>query len=106
MYGAERWVRAISPGGLRWPSPAPGPAASTTLADPDDAPELTGAWCAKAALYQGEKLVRRGGRPKQAAPNKAVNIRLDPDVLAQFRAGGPGWQSRINAALRKAMGLG
>jgi uncharacterized protein (DUF4415 family) len=49
--------------------------------------------------------VRRGGRPKKLAPKEAVNIRLDPDVLARFRAGGRGWQSRINAALRKAAGL-
>jgi uncharacterized protein (DUF4415 family) len=34
-----------------------------------------------------------------------VNLRLDPDVLAHFRATGPGWQSRINEALRKAAGL-
>jgi uncharacterized protein (DUF4415 family) len=34
--------------------------------------------------------------------HQAVNIRLDRDVLAHFRATGPGWQSRINAALRKA----
>jgi uncharacterized protein (DUF4415 family) len=34
-----------------------------------------------------------------------VNIRLDPDVLDHFRAGGPGWQSRINTALRKAAKL-
>jgi uncharacterized protein (DUF4415 family) len=49
-------------------------------------------------------LVRRAkiGRPKKDAPKEAVNIRLDPDVLADFRATGPGWQSRINAALRKA----
>jgi uncharacterized protein (DUF4415 family) len=40
-----------------------------------------------------------------AAPKEAVNIRLDPDVLAYFRGTGPGWQSRINAALRKAAGL-
>jgi uncharacterized protein (DUF4415 family) len=30
-----------------------------------------------------------------------VSLRLDPDVLAHFRRGGRGWQSRINAALRK-----
>ncbi|HLY88978.1 MAG TPA: BrnA antitoxin family protein [Acetobacteraceae bacterium] len=35
----------------------------------------------------------------------AVNIRLDADVLAFFRASGPGWQSRINAALRKVVGI-
>jgi len=76
-----------------------------TWKDPDDTPELTDAWFATADLYNGGKLVRRGGRPKAAAPKQAVNIRLDPDVLARFRAGGPGWQSRINAALRKAAGL-
>jgi uncharacterized protein (DUF4415 family) len=32
-------------------------------------------------------------------------MRLDRDVLAHFRAGGRGWQSRINAALRKVAKL-
>jgi len=32
-------------------------------------------------------------------------LRLDPNVLAKFREGGPGWQGRINAALRAAAGL-
>ena len=31
----------------------------------------------------------------------AVSIRLSPDVLSHFKAKGPGWQSRIDAALRK-----
>jgi uncharacterized protein (DUF4415 family) len=73
--------------------------------DPDDASELTEAWFAKADLYQGDKLIRRGGPPKKAAPKQTVNIRPDLDVLTRFRADGPGWQSRINAALRKAAGL-
>jgi uncharacterized protein (DUF4415 family) len=30
---------------------------------------------------------------------------LDPDVIARFKAGGRGWQTRINAVLRKAAGL-
>lgn len=81
-------------------------ASKATWTDPDEAPELTADWFAKADLYKGDKLIRRGGRPKKAAPKAAVNIRLDPDVLARFRAGGRGWQSRINAALRKAVGLG
>jgi uncharacterized protein (DUF4415 family) len=34
-----------------------------------------------------------------------VSLRLDPDVLAHFRRSGRGWQSRINAALRKAAKL-
>ena len=29
----------------------------------------------------------------------------DQDVIAAFRAQGPGWQSRMNEALRKAAGL-
>lgn len=75
-----------------------------TWTDPDDAPELTEEWFRSADLYDGDRLIRRG-RPKSAAPKQAINIRLDPDVLAHFRATGPGWQSRINAALRKAAGL-
>jgi uncharacterized protein (DUF4415 family) len=45
------------------------------------------------------------GRPlKDAADRKvAVSIRLSPDVLAHFRAGGPGWQSRIDEALRRVV---
>jgi uncharacterized protein (DUF4415 family) len=80
-------------------------ASRATWTDPDDAPELTNDWFANADLHQGDKLVRRGGRPKKVAPKEAVNIRLDPDVLAHFRATGPGWQSRINVVLRKATGL-
>jgi len=42
----------------------------------------------------------RGQRGAQKAPTKEhVSIRLSRDVLAHFRAGGPGWQSRINEVL-------
>jgi uncharacterized protein (DUF4415 family) len=30
-----------------------------------------------------------------------ITLRLDRDVIERFRATGPGWQSRINEALRK-----
>jgi uncharacterized protein (DUF4415 family) len=33
-----------------------------------------------------------------------VTLRIDQDVLEHFREGGPGWQDRINDALRKAAG--
>ena len=33
-----------------------------------------------------------------------VTLRIDQDVLEYFQSGGPGWQDRINAALRKAAG--
>jgi uncharacterized protein (DUF4415 family) len=48
----------------------------------------------------------RRSRGKQRAPvKKMVSLRLDPDVLAHFRSTGPGWQGRINQALRKVARL-
>jgi uncharacterized protein (DUF4415 family) len=41
------------------------------------------------------------GRPRLETPKISTTIRFDADVLARFRAGGAGWQSRINAALRQ-----
>lgn len=73
--------------------------------DPDDAPHLDRDWFQRAEIREGDKLVRRG-RPKSTAPKRATSIRLDPDVLDHYRTTGPGWQSRINQALRKAAGLG
>jgi uncharacterized protein (DUF4415 family) len=68
----------------------------------DDIPELTDEWFAKADLHIGNELIRRGrGRPPLDTPKKLVSLRLDQEVLDRFRADGPGWQSRINAALRK-----
>jgi uncharacterized protein (DUF4415 family) len=72
--------------------------------DPDDAPPLNREWFERAEIWEGNKLIRPG-RPRKAAPKEAVSLRLDPDVLEHFRASGPGWQSRINAALRKAARL-
>ena len=72
--------------------------------DPDDAPELTQEWFDSAEIWEGNKLIRPG-RPRAAAPKEAISLRLDPDVLSHYRATGPGWQSRINEALRKAAKL-
>ena len=43
----------------------------------------------------------KGGRPR-GSNKQAVSLRLDREVLEKFRATGPGWQSRINEALRRA----
>jgi len=43
------------------------------------------------------------GRPKLAASKTAVKLRLDPDVIEAFKSEGPGWQTRINAALREVV---
>lgn len=72
--------------------------------DYEEIPELTEEWFARAKWHIGGKPMPRG-RPKWANPKQHVNMRLDPDVLDHFRAGGPGWQSRINAALRKVAKL-
>jgi uncharacterized protein (DUF4415 family) len=50
-------------------------------------------------------VVNRGGRPRSPNPKQAIKLRLDPDVLDHFRSLGPGWQTRINAALRRAARL-
>ena len=49
---------------------------------------------------------RERGRPKSEAPKLSIKLRLDPDVVEAFRVQGPGWQSRMNKALRAAAGLG
>jgi len=47
------------------------------------------------------------GPPKASAipgVKETVTLRIDQDVLEYFQEDGPGWQERINAALRKAAG--
>jgi len=44
--------------------------------------------------------------PSLPGAKEMVSLRVDRDVLDYFQADGPGWQDRINAALRKAAGLG
>ena len=82
--------------------------------DEDDAPELTPELAAQLRpiddfpeLAEFNEFIRKGGRPKlpDSARKRRVTIMLDPDVLEHFKATGKGWQTRINAALRKAAGL-
>ena len=49
---------------------------------------------------------KRGRPVGWTKPNakKAITLRLDPDVIEGWRPSGPGWQSRMNAALREALG--
>jgi uncharacterized protein (DUF4415 family) len=64
--------------------------------DPDDAPDLsTPEWKAK---FDALPVTR--GRPKLDRPKISTTLRLDADIIDQFRAGGPGWQSRMNDVLR------
>jgi uncharacterized protein (DUF4415 family) len=68
----------------------------------DDVPELTDEWFDKAEIRIGDKVIRPG-RPPLPSPKVQTTLRLDRDVIDHFRAGGRGWQSRINAALRDAI---
>lgn len=74
------------------------PSTGTDWVDPDDAPELSEAFFEHADEYNGEKLIKRG-RPKSVVVRERITIRLEPDVVQQFKASGPGWQTRMNAAL-------
>lgn len=47
------------------------------------------------------KTVKRG-RPPLEAPKLAIKLRLDQDIISAYRGTGDGWQTRINADLRKA----
>ena len=84
-----------------------------TVWDDDDLPEWTDDQFDRAEFRIGDKLIRpangtltKAGRPPVGAASKQqVTLRLDPDVIDAFRSGGPGWQSRINSALRSAVGL-
>jgi uncharacterized protein (DUF4415 family) len=73
----------------------------------EEIPELTEDDFARGVWHRGGKPMPQGprGRPKSQNPKRPVSLRLDPDVLAHFRRSGRGWQSRINAVLRKAAKL-
>jgi uncharacterized protein (DUF4415 family) len=64
---------------------------------------LTREFFRTADVYKGKKLVRRGRPPVGERPKQAVKLRISPDVLEYFRAGGSGWQTRINATLERAV---
>ena len=62
-------------------------------ADPDAAPDLS----------EPVPGIVRLGRPPKADRKVSVTLRLDSDVVERFRATGAGWQTRINAALKKSV---
>ncbi|MBI3700024.1 MAG: BrnA antitoxin family protein [Afipia sp.] len=48
--------------------------------------------------------IKRGRGPNKAPTKTLVSLRLSPDVIEHFKKKGPGWQVRIDDALRKAAG--
>lgn len=77
-----------------------------------DSPELTDEEAARARPARevlpelvGEKaaaeMLRRKRGPQKVPRKVPVSIRLSPEVIEHFRAGGRGWQSRIDEVLRE-----
>jgi uncharacterized protein (DUF4415 family) len=79
-------------------------------ADPDNPPLTDEQWGRMRPAHEvhpefvAKWLRRKRGRPPLESPKKQVTLRLDQDVIEHFRSGGPGWQSCINEALRRAVG--
>ncbi len=70
----------------------------------------------RGSAYDQAEAAFKSATSKPAAPEPAkpatppegkelVSLRLDRAVLEHFQDDGPGWQDRINAALRAAAGL-
>jgi uncharacterized protein (DUF4415 family) len=57
-------------------------------------PQLTSEMLARAK-------VKKGGRPRSLNPRKLISLRLPADVIARWKATGPGWQTRMAERLSK-----
>ena len=68
---------------------------AAALADPDAQP-MTDEELDSLVPYQ----VYLRGRPKLANKKQLVSVRYSPEVLQWFRATGPGWQARMDEALK------
>jgi uncharacterized protein (DUF4415 family) len=69
-------------------------------------PELTDEQMAKAKPFaevfpELAASIRRGRGPNKAPTKKLVSLRLSGQVIEAYKAKGPGWQSRIDADLRR-----
>ena len=86
---------------------------AAALSDPDNPPLDDGFFARARPVWDFPDLVAvlqhhgKLGRPPlpEAARKQRVTLYLDPDVLAALKAGGKGWQTRANAALRRVLGF-
>jgi uncharacterized protein (DUF4415 family) len=60
----------------------------------DEIPELT-------EEFLSRSVFKIGGRPVSKNPRVSISLRLPMDVLARWRATGPGWQTRMVERLRR-----
>ena len=64
---------------------------AAALTDPDNLP-LTD--------EELQQFRRTRGRPQGSGKKEQVTLRIDTEILEQFKATGNGWQTRLNEALR------
>lgn len=77
--------------------------------DPDTPPEWPDEVWDRAQISIGGKVIRpatgtltkRGRPPVGDEPKQQVTLRLPRDVIGHFKAGGPGWQTRISEVLSR-----
>lgn len=60
----------------------------------DELPKLTEGMLRRA-------VIKKGGKPISANPRKLILLRLPADVIAKWKAKGPGWQTRMAERLSK-----
>ena len=60
----------------------------------DDLPEMTDEMFARAVF-------KKAGRPRSVNPKQMISLRLPPEVIARWKATGPGWQTRMAKRLEK-----
>jgi uncharacterized protein (DUF4415 family) len=63
--------------------------------------EIAGARPFAEVLPELAASIRKGRGPNKAPTKKLVSLRLSAEVIDKYKAGGAGWQSRIDADLRR-----
>jgi uncharacterized protein (DUF4415 family) len=86
--------KIIDPKHIRLPSPDEDADILRQAAQDPDAQPLSAAELARMVPMRVAR-----GRPKSDHTKQLLSIRYSPEVIAYFRAGGDGWQARINQVL-------
>lgn len=72
----------------------------TDITHDEDSPATTEADWDNAIIKRAGKPIGRVRGPQKAPTKTQITLRLSQEVLDYFRATGPGWQTRIDSALK------